>query len=395
MKKLFSFLLVIASFTTFAQKPAAIGFAHPWEYKHSDLSNVPAPVYATDLQKIQSGNYHCIWLDFDGGFVSGTLWNTAYSNPFITYGPTTFVNNADSVNFIVNYTREKYKPFKVVVTKDSTLFFLTPQGRRSKVIVTPTDDWLGSFVGGISYYGTITWPIETPSWAFQIANSGGDTLYNLRTIGDVATHEAGHQYNLKHQSLYNGATLVNTYHPGYGTNDSSFAPIMGRPYDSKASIWWSGKNESGVLQDDIGLFTSGWTGMNVASNLKLEDDDIGNLWQNAKYVEIGSTYNYIQTTLKDSDFYKFVLPRDSLVKLSVTPFIEGLDSTFSAALLDVFLLNENRLVLWQSAGIGKGAYLTANLKSGVYYVMIKPRKRIYYNATGYGFSGSYSIRVHY
>jgi hypothetical protein len=101
-----------------------------------------------------------IYLDFDGQFVDGTMWN--YNGP-LTLGPSGMTDA--QILEIFERVSEDYRPFNVNVTTDSTKYFSAPATKRMRVIFTVSSSWYGN-TGGVSYIGSFTWGDNTPCYVF-------------------------------------------------------------------------------------------------------------------------------------------------------------------------------------------------------------------------------------
>src|SRR5690606_15994483 len=101
-----------------------------------------------------------IFLDFDGHYVQGTLWNSG--NPFYCEAPG--LTN-DQITEIFHRVSEDFRPFDVNVTTDSSVYLAAPLTNRIRVVVTPKPSWAPQ-AGGVSFTGSFTWGDETPLFVF-------------------------------------------------------------------------------------------------------------------------------------------------------------------------------------------------------------------------------------
>jgi hypothetical protein len=337
-----------------------------------------------------------IWLDFKGGVVSGTLWNSIHTaGAPIIYSAASFAGNADSVAFIRNSVAEAYAAFNITVTTDSTVYYATPIGSRIKMIFTRTYSWYGSSQNGTSFQGSLYYNDENPCWGFQIRNSSGDPLYDQKNIADVCIHEPGHALGLTHQSTYNGScVLTAVYNTGSGTGQTACGPIMGNPYIKNMSIWWYGKPQTGCdqVQDDVSQIANG-DGNVAAPGLVL--NDVGTKWETAKILQKGVSAYQLLGHL-DNDFYKIVIPATTTVTITAVPLSQGANNLYAKVDLAIDVLNENREPVATSNNTTTlDASVVTILRTGVYYVKIRPDTSNSNNPTGYGFIGHYTINMNY
>ena len=102
-----------------------------------------------------------VFLDFDGQFVTGTVWNY---NGDIAAAASGFSN--DDITQMNNRVAEDYRPFNLNITTDSMAYWAAPVDKRMRIIVTPTYQWYG-LAAGVAYVGSFTWGDNTPAWVFS------------------------------------------------------------------------------------------------------------------------------------------------------------------------------------------------------------------------------------
>lgn len=208
----------------------------------------PPPPPPTD-----AGNV--IKLDFDGEIVRNSLWNQNFTN-----------NNYDIVCGPANLTVEEqlaiydrvvaqYAPFNVKIVLTEEEYLAAAPTKRKKVVITETYQWYSSGAGGVAYIGSFGWSDETCAFVFSSLLG-----YNVKNIGEAASHEAGHTLSLRHQSTYD-ANCVKTSDYNWGFLDGSIyrAPIMGAAYQvTFRGEWWIGPNSLGclVIQRDADIIAS-------------------------------------------------------------------------------------------------------------------------------------------
>ena len=157
-----------------------------------------------------------IYLDFDGEYVDGTVWNTNHNNgdPInaAAYGST------GDVESIWKSVSADYRVFNVNVTTDRSVFDATNTADRCMVIFTPTQSWYSNTAGGVAYTNTFGDETDYMCWVF---NSG------INLASEAASHEVGHQLGLTHDG-----TSIKEYYSGHDHSGTGikWGPIMGNAY---------------------------------------------------------------------------------------------------------------------------------------------------------------------
>jgi len=320
----------------------------------------------------------CIYYDFDGETVTGTAWN--YYDTVIIAEPSSVNTDTAAMNYIVNYGKEIFLPFNVVVTRDSTLYFLAQEGKRIRVIFTPTYQWYCGAtpcVGGVSYIGSMYWGDDTPSWVF-------DALGSTRKRSIVGIHEAGHQFGLNHYDV-----------AGIGSGETGLVPIMNANnslYTQNMTLWWQGLNVQGFQQDDVNTIMTEQDFTQKHKKL----NDIGTVFNHARHINKNQTY-YAFISANDSDYYRIRIDTPQSITISVVPKGNGsnsftsvnADATLDAA-IDLYDESEN-LIVSSSNSTTLNASLTQSLPRGVYFIKVRPDRDNTNNPSGYGFLGHYWI----
>jgi hypothetical protein len=321
-----------------------------------------------------------IYLDFDGQYVTGTLWNW---NGAINALPAAL--DSAKITEIFLRVSEDYRIFNVNITTDSIVFKNAPINRRIRVIVTPTISWYPSLVGGTSMVGSFAWWNDTPAWVFD-SNLG----YDPKNIAEACSHEAGHTLGLQHQSVYDGSCAkVTDYSPGQGTGEIGWAPIMGTGYSRNMTTWHTGPNAAGcaIIQNDINVIAS------TTNGFGLKTDDHSDTYASATDIPltpIDFTAKGIINGLDDKDVFAFTLPNPTSVRLNAVP--QNVGAGNAGANVDI------RVALINNIGDTVGKYnpydllnagLDSNLNSGTYYIVVEGVSNI--NMPDYGSVGSYSL----
>lgn len=185
-----------------------------------------------------------IYLDFFGGTISGTMWNTSGT---FTVDDAGF--SQPEIDYVVSQVKLHYDPYIVTITTDESIFNATPIGRRIRVIITESYQWYGQ-AGGVAYLNSFFWTDNTPAFVFSLLLN-----YNGHNIAEAAAHEAGHTLGLRHQSDCRDGVMISQYNWGY----NGVAPTMGASYNVSLGSWFpDGPTPIGCTyrQNDIAILTS-------------------------------------------------------------------------------------------------------------------------------------------
>ena len=202
------------------------------------------------------GSDHTIYLDFNGGVVSGTRSNEIYGVDPIPVAPFDQDGAVDTDFSITELTR--IQEAWSVVTADFAAFdvnvttawpgraAITRTSRRDRtygvqVMITqggPVQD--ACACGGIAVVGSFapsSSDLSDPAWAFPAEGATG------KSVGGTASHEVGHTFGLLHDG---------TEESEYYSGSTPWAPIMGNHHSQPLGQWSRGEYE-GAFEDDIGL----------------------------------------------------------------------------------------------------------------------------------------------
>ncbi len=321
-----------------------------------------------------------VFLDFDGQQVVSSSWNSGNPLNCAAAGMTDA-----QITEVFNRVAEHYRPFNLNITTDSAVFLAAPLTKRIRIIVTPTSSWYTG-VGGISYTGSFTWGDDTP--AFVFCDRLGPN--SPKMVAECCTHESGHSLGLSHQSLYNNScALTATYNPGYGTGETSWAPVMGNSYYKNSSGWYNGPTPNGCTntQDNLLIISS-------SNGFTYRTDDYSDApGVNATAISITNqafSKSGIITTNTDKDAFKLNLTQNGKLQFNAVPFSIG--ANLDGANLDV------KLTLYNSSLQAIGTYdpsttlnatIDTSLIAGIYYVVLQGTGNA--NASTYSSLGSYDI----
>jgi hypothetical protein len=321
-----------------------------------------------------------IFLDFDGHYVTGSLWNW--------YGPIDAQPAAltpAAITEIFNRVSEDFRPFNLNVTTDSSYYWNAPVNKRIRIIVTPTYQWYVP-AGGVAFVGSFIYGDNTPAWVFSslLAN-------NPKTVAEAISHEAGHTLGLQHQSDFdNNCIKIREYSSGAGSGEIGWAPIMGVGYNKNLTTWHYGTNTAGCTywQDDFAIINSTNNGFGLKPDDHLNDN------ANATPVLVsGGTFliSGLINNAADIDVFKLSFATDNQLSIDATP--ENVGANNAGANIDI------KLSLLDAAGDTIARYnpttllnagIDTLLGAGDYYFVIDGTGNA--NHSDYGSMGRYTIR---
>jgi len=207
------------------------------DYTVSYRKPVPSPARPT-MPLEEATNKVVLLLDFDGGIVSGTVWNTGSD---IYYDNSGFA--PEEQKRILDSVRYDYSVFTgIIVTDNEQTYLNAPSRKRSRLILTTTFGFYG-MAGGVSFVGSMNWGDNTPCFVFTSL-----LKFSTKKVQEAASHELGHTLGLYHKAYYENCVLKSEY--DYGNAD--FAPIMGIAYNARRGGWTIGPTPVSCtdIQDD-------------------------------------------------------------------------------------------------------------------------------------------------
>lgn len=343
------------------------------------------------------GASRIVFLDFDGHTISGTAWNSTYSQlqakAFDLDGnPDSFnATEAASIAEIWHRIAEDYAPYDIdVTTQDPATQGIAFGPQVGRVLITKDSDQQGQPMpsmgaGGVAYVNV--WGRSDYASLYSPALVYYNNLANGTTyIAEAASHELGHNLGLGHDG-----SATASYYSGLGSDSSlvSWAPIMGVGYYKNVTQWsrgeYSGASNS---QDDLAI---------IANKLTYRPDDHGDDTANASLLQADGN-GMVSATNPENDAYNgqpqnkgiigrnqngalidrdlFYFDADSgPLTLSVTPAWDAFTRTLRrGANLDIkaTLLDQNGTTVASSdPNDDTLASLTINLQQGRYYLAIE------------------------
>lgn len=258
------------------------------------------PLADTFTLESKPGSNRTIYLDFDGGTVTGTAWNNSYGATIVAdpYSIDSTVSTAFSDAELTEIQKtwqtvaEDYAPYDVNVTlKDPGAAAIDRTSSSDLVYGTRAMITNGGVVyndcgcGGVAYVGVFNSTGSNhlyyqPAWVFS-----DGTTKNGKYIGEATSHEIGHNFGLNHDG---------TSTSGYYSGSAPWGPIMGASYSQPVSQWSKGEYpDANNFQDDLAQIATG-------AAFRADEDPAG-----ALALGNGAALDGIITASTDADRYTF------------------------------------------------------------------------------------------
>ncbi len=343
------------------------------------LINLPLIAQVPALNSYPSASA-TVFLDFDGQYVTGTIWNWAGPIDAQASG----FSKAD-ITEMFNRVAEDYRPFDLNITTDSAYYFNAPPNKRIRVIITATSQWYGA-AGGVAFVNSFKWGDNTPAWVFS--SLLGD---NVKYVAEAISHETGHTLGLQHQSSFDvNCNKTAEYATGQGAGEIGWAPIMGTGYYQNLTTWHIGPNTNGCnnIQDDINIISS-------QNGFGLRPDDHGNNIKTATDITMAGGFfvaGGLINTVDDTDAFKINVVTTTHFTLSATPQNVGVGDAGANIDIKVLLLNNTDTIGSYNPTTLLNAGIDTTLNAGTYYLLVGGVGNIYHNNNGslglYALTGS-------
>lgn len=331
-----------------------------------------------------------IFLDFDGHTVTGTSWNY---NGTIYAGACTL--DTASIRLVFNRVAEDFRPFRVNVTTDSTVFFRARTTRRQRVLLTVSWEWFGQQVGGVANTNTFSDIGDDPCFIFTSLHQN-----NVKNIAEATSHEVGHTLGLFHQADWNttNCTLNNQYNYGLGTGETSWAPIMGVGYSKNLTTWNIGPDPYGCnrIQNDATIITrDSVSTTNRGNGITYRVDDADSVFATAQNIPFASNqfvYNGEIEKSYDKDMVKFTIPSLKRLRLDALPFSIGSGNSGSNLDILITLYNSSQTIVRSyNPTTSLSAAIDTTLSDGTYYLKVQGTGNSY--APEFASMGSYLLNA--
>lgn len=343
-------------------------------------ANGASPYALADTFKLESNPNatKTIYLDFDGHHSVNNAWGHDIVFPsFDRDGNPNNFSTAELIEIQLQFQNvaEDFLPFDVnVTTKDPGLEALrkTSSGDQRygiRAVNTQATDGFGGF-GGVAYLNSFDDSIDNPVFTLNKgANNGAMTN----------SHEVGHALGLRHDGLGS-----RTYHPGTGSGEISWGPIMGAPFGENITQWSNGDySNSTNTEDDLSIITK------TANGFGFRADDYGSSIASASALDVDtSDFSVSQWGIvernTDRDFFRFTTG-DGQINLDINAFGERPNLDILARLYD----SNGSLIATSNPSTGVDASFNRTLNAGTYYVSIEGTGNA--NSSSYGSLGFYTI----
>ena len=276
------------------------------------------PAASVPLYNSRPGAAASLFLDFDGIDFGTTSWgasSSAYSGrpgvqpAYSTDTNTSVFSSGELSNIFQIWSRvaEAYSPFNINVTTVNPGNYTAK--RAAHVVISGNGSWYGS-AGGVAYVGGFQsgGKVYNTGWAFEDNLSNG----NIKTTADATIHEAGHMFDLDHQSAWSGTTKTEEYENGNNLR----APIMGIAYGAQRGLWRLGQTSSSnsiTAQSNLGTLSGTANGFGYAP------DEAGTSLATAQALAVSGLNISGQGVISqssDGDFFEFTTG-DGVVNLFV------------------------------------------------------------------------------
>ncbi len=309
------------------------------------------------------------------------------------------------INEIWQAVAEDYAPFNVNVTTVDPGDF--SDGKAVRVAIGGSNqDWYGKPHSGVGLLGSFNDPnLSNTVYVFDSSFYGSSL-----SPANAVSHEAGHAFGLRHQSVLNSG-IKGQFDPvkiEYNPGDDEAGPIMGN-VDARG-IWWQG---DAYVSDGEGNFSFTYVQDDMAmlkSVLSYRADDHSNAYKGADNLGTLTTtpleaHGIIEQTT-DADWFKFDVDKTSNVGVSVQVLevseLLGNTGANLDAKVDIYRfdsvktgrLSYGTVTLIASAdpeGINaqygwyeRGANISMELEAGTYYAVVRSHG-------DYGDVGQYTV----
>jgi hypothetical protein len=218
-------------------------------------------------------------------------------------------------------------------------------------------------------------------------------MNSVKNISEATSHESGHTLGLYHQARWNLSTcvLMNEYHYGQGTGETSWAPIMGVGYSKNLTTWNIGPDPYGCsnTQNDAAIITQS------ANGITFRADDFDSTFAAAQNIPFTSNQFLVNGEIEksyDKDMIKFTLTGARHVHINLLPFSVGAGN--AGGNLDILakLYTSSQILLNNyNPADSLSATIDTTLNAGTYYLKVQGTANI--NAPEYASMGTYIMNT--
>lgn len=332
------------------------------------------------------GSANVVYIDFDGGTLSGTAWNSTYAQlyalPYNIDGDGATFSDLERSKIVDIWHRvaEDLAPYDIDVTTEKPAVFTPTTGT---ILVTHSIDANGRAInctscGGVAYvnvFGRSNYhTYYSPALVFFDKLGGGNETY----VAEASSHEFGHNLGLSHDG-----TSTTSYYAGHGSGLVSWAPIMGNSYNNNVTEWSKGEYPgANQTQDDLAII-EGKLGYNpddhgdtAATSTRLSVDANGTVVASNPELDPNDTLpenKGVIGSADDVDVFWFVAGAGT-VNLTINPSWDAFYRTSRrGANLDIEAELRNQAgatVAYDEPVDDTNAVISANVSAGTYYLLI-------------------------
>ncbi|MEN9360170.1 MAG: hypothetical protein RL095_1705 [Verrucomicrobiota bacterium] len=286
----------------------------------------PLPVLTPPVFHSKPGASKVIFLDFNGGSVSGTTWNSYYGvasyncYPFSTDTDFTSFSTAEQTTMKQIWERvaEDYAAFDVDVTTENPSATQWATNKTAWAMITRSPDINGNALpfgagGGVATlntFGSSSYAYNSPAWVNQKSTN------SFNNTAAAASHEVGHNLGLSHDTTKSNLGGYYGGHAALAGVAPSWAPIMGTAYTKNVSQFSKGEYyNANNKEDDLAI---------LAAKLAYRADDYGSTLATASPLPKSTATSvagsgYIERST-DVDVFSFSASAAGSVTLSASPY---------------------------------------------------------------------------